>query len=376
MNARPTNDCPTPDGPPIVVAGAGIGGLSAALRLARAGRKVAVLERAAVVEEVGAGLQIAPNAGRILQGLGLGDALDRVALLPEAINIRRVKDGATLSRLSLDGAQARWGAPFRLFHRADLQQLLLAAARRDSAISIRTDARVGDFEESDGAVHLRVHATKGPEDLTASALVGADGARSLVRLFLLQGNKDAPAYSGHTAWRHPARAVRSAQPAGARNSSLAGIGRPCRHYPLRDASIISAVVIIEDGGSREPQAPPTRDGLALLDAAGFTACAAELRALIEAGESWRRWPLYGRPALSRWSQGAVTLLGDAAHPMLPFLAQGAAQAIEDAEALGRAFTPTVSPAEAFKAYERARLPRATQVQRRPVDKAIITMRAE
>ena len=154
MSGPATSDFRTSDGPPIVVAGAGIGGLSAALCLARAGRRVAVLERAAVVEEVGAGLQIAPNAGRILQELGLGDALDRVALLPEAINIRRVSDGATLSRLPLDGAQARCGAPFRLFHRADLQQLLLAAALRKSAISIRTDARVGDFEEEDGAIHL------------------------------------------------------------------------------------------------------------------------------------------------------------------------------------------------------------------------------
>ena len=200
--------------------------------------------------------------------------------------------------------------------------------------------------------------------MTASALVGADGARSSVRSFLLHGDKDAPAYSGHTAWRAilPARSV----PPSLREREThlwLGSGAHVVHYPLRDASIISAVVIIEDGGSREPEAPPTRDGPALLAAAGFAACDAELRALIEAGKSWRRWPLHGRPAIPRWSHGAVTLLGDAAHPMLPFLAQGAAQAIEDAEALGRAFAPAVAPAEAFKAYERTRLSRATQVQR-------------
>ena len=136
------------------------------------------------------------------------------------------------------------------------------------------------------------------------------------------------------------------------------------HYPLRDASIINGVVIVEDGLSRAwDRGPQTLDGPALLQEAGLVAGDADLRALIAAGDCWRRWPLYGRPALAHWSQGAVTLLGDAAHPMLPFLAQGAAMAIEDAEALGRAFPPGVAPAEAFKAYERARIARATKVQR-------------
>ena len=188
-----------------------------------------MLERAPVIEEVGAGLQIAPNAGQILQGLGLGEALGAAALLPEAINIRRASDGAVLSRLSLAGASERWGAPFRLFHRADLQQLLLAAARQNDAISIRTSARVGDFEEGDGAVFLRVHTDKGPEDFEALALVGADGVRSSVRSFLNRGAKDAPAYTGHTAWRAilPADAV-PANPAAARDAFLALRRRPCR----------------------------------------------------------------------------------------------------------------------------------------------------
>jgi len=348
---------------PVVVAGAGIGGLTAALRLARAGQRVAVLERAPIIEEVGAGLQIAPNAGRILQELGLGEALDAAALQPEAINIRRVRDGAILARLPLTGAKERWGAPFRLFHRADLQQLLLAAARTNEAIAIRTGARVGDFEEGDGAVYLRVHGAEGPEDFEALALVGADGVRSSVRSFLTHSEKDAPVYSGHTAWRAILPADSVPKSLRRRETHLwLGAGAHVVHYPLRDASIISAVVIIEDGGRREPETPPTYDGAALLRAAGFGACDGELRALIEAGEAWRRWPLYGRPALSQWSRGAVTLLGDAAHPMLPFLAQGAAMAIEDAETLGRAFTPGVGPAEAFKAYDRARIARATKVQ--------------
>jgi salicylate hydroxylase len=350
--------------PPIVVAGAGIGGLSAALCLARAGRRVAVLERAAAIEEIGAGLQIAPNAGRLLQQFGLGEALDAAALLPRAINIRRTGDGAGLARLDLTDARERWGAPFRLFHRADLQQLLLAAAQRIDAIALRANARVGDFEQDGGAVYLRIHGAKGFEDMEASALVGADGVRSSVRSVLIPDKTDAPVYSGHTAWRAilPAADV----PAALREREIhAWLGPRAHvvHYPLRDGAIINAVIVIEDGGRSPPEAAPTLSGADVVRLAGLSRCAPDLGGLIAAGTEWRRWPLYGRPALKRWSQGAVTLLGDAAHPMLPFLAQGAAQAIEDADALGRAFATGAAPAEALEAYERARLARATKVQR-------------
>lgn len=354
----------TAEGPPIVVAGAGIGGLAAALCLARAGRRVAVLERAAAVEEIGAGLQIAPNAGRLLQQFGLGEALDAAALFPQAINIRRVDDGARLARLELTEARERWGSPFRLFHRADLLQVLLAAARKIDAIAIRANARVGDFEEDGGAVYLRVHGAKGLEDLEASALIGADGVRSSVRSVLISDKKDAPAYSGNTAWRAilPADDVPSTL---RKNEIHAWLGPRAHvvHYPLRDGAIINAVIVIEEGGRNAPEGPPTLPGADVLRLAGFSRCANELGALIAAGTDWRRWPLYVRPPLNGWSYGAVTLLGDAAHPMLPFLAQGAAQAIEDADTLGRVFAMGAAPAAALKAYEQARLARATKVQR-------------
>ncbi len=353
--------------PPIVVAGAGIGGLAAALRLARAGQSVRLLERASAIEEVGAGLQIAPNAGRVLQGLGLGPALDAAALEPEAIVIRRARDGALLARLPLGGALERWGAPFRVFHRADLQQLLLEAARRVEAIDIRTGARVGDFEEADGAVHIRVHGENGPEDIEAAGLVGADGVRSSVRAGLVRSKKDsraandAPVFSGQTAWR--ALVPAESAPAGLRGREAhlwLGPGAHVVHYPLRDASLISAVVIVESAIFHPAS---SLSGPALARETGFSRWSDDLLGLLEAAPQWARWPLYARPALTRWSHGAVTLLGDAAHPMLPFLAQGAAQAIEDAEALGRAFAPGVAPAAAFAAYERARIARATKVQR-------------
>jgi len=348
---------------PFVVAGGGIGGLAAALCLARAGKSVALLEKAPAIEEVGAGLQITPNAGRILQALGLEEALAAAALLPEAIVIRRAKDGAELSRLALLDAPRRWGAPFRLFHRADLQQLLLKAAEAHENISIRTSARVGDFDEEDGVICLRVHGEEGAQDLEAAGLVGADGVRSSVRSFLIRDEKDAPFYSGHTAWRAllPAEAVPPALRAKETNLWL-GQGAHVVHYPLRGGEIVNALVVIEDGQATPPNFPQDLDGARLLREARFSPCAAPLRELIEAGPAWRRWPLFGRPALKRWSQGAVTLLGDAAHPMVPFLAQGAAQAIEDAEALGRALGDGAAPAAAFRRYEDARRARATKIQ--------------
>lgn len=351
---------------PIVIAGAGIGGLTAALALARAGRRALVLERAAKIEEVGAGLQIAPNAGRVLAGLGLESALCSVALEPQAINIRRGRDGAVLARLNLSDSRARWGAPFRVFHRADLQQALLQAALADPAIDIRTSARAGDFEDRAGCVRLRVHGENGVEEIEAAGLVGADGQRSAVRGHLFRTERDAPFYSGLTAWRALVPAELAPPALRARESNLWMLpGAHVVHYPLRDGGVINVVVIV----SEEPRA---EGGAAILSLSGPELAGAlapkrpgaDLLALVQAGASWRHWPLFARPPLTRWSRGAVTLLGDAAHPMPPFLAQGAAQAIEDAAALGGAFLQIGASVEAaFAAYERSRIARASQIVR-------------
>lgn len=351
---------------PIVIAGAGVGGLTAALSLARAGKRALVLERAPKIEEVGAGFQIAPNAGRILADLGLEEALAAVALEPQAINIRRGRDGAVLAKLDLSDSRARWGAPFRVYHRADLQQVLLQAALAHEAIEVRAGARVGSFEARAGGVSLRVHAGDGVEEIEGAGLVGADGLRSAVRGRLLPTEKDAPVYSGLTAWRALVPAELAPAAFRVRESNLWMLpGAHVVHYPLRDASIINVVVIVaEPPRQSEGASILSLDGAQLARALERLHPATELRALIEAGASWRHWPLFGRPPLESWSQGAVTLLGDAAHPMLPFLAQGAAQAIEDAEALGRAFLQLGATAEtAFAAYQQIRIPRASQVVR-------------
>ncbi|WP_424361222.1 FAD-dependent monooxygenase [Methylocystis parvus] len=351
---------------PIVVAGAGIGGLTAALALARAGKRVLVLERAPKIEEVGAGLQIAPNAGRVLAGLGLEGALTSVGLEPQAINIRRGRDGAVLARLDLSGSRARWGAPFRVFHRADLQQALLQAVLADPAIEVRTSARVGDFEDRSGHVSVRVHGEAGVEEVVASGLVGADGQRSAVRGHLFRTERDAPFYSGLTAWRALVPAELAPAALRARESNLWMLpGAHVVHYPLRDGAIINVVVIVaEEPRSEDGSAILSLEGRQLARALGGRRPGADLLALIEAGATWRHWPLFARPPLPSWSRGGVTLLGDAAHPMLPFLAQGAAQAIEDAQALGGGFTQLGATVEsAFAAYEKNRIARASKVVR-------------
>ena len=351
---------------PIVVAGAGIGGLTAALALAHNGRRALVLEQAPVITEVGAGLQIAPNAGRVLARLGLDEALAAVALEPQAVNIRRGRDGDRLARLDLTVARARWGAPFRVFHRADLQQALLQAARAHPLIEVREDARVVRFTPQENSVEIETQGADGVMRLSAAGLVGADGGRSTVRAQLLPQEADAPVYSGASAWRALVPTERAPEALRAIESHLWLLpGAHVVHYPLRDGAIINVVVILEE--TTPDRTLTMRNGgdmagdLARADAAPL------LCALIGGAESYRYWPLFARPPLTRWSHGAVTLLGDAAHPMVPFLAQGAAQAIEDADALGHACQqPDTTVDAAFAAYERARRLRAAAVVRASV----------
>jgi salicylate hydroxylase len=351
---------------PLVIAGAGLGGLTAALALARAGRRALVLERAPRIEEVGAGLQIAPNAGRALAALGLEKEISAVALEPRAINIRRGRDGDILARLDLSDSRARFGQPFRVFHRADLQQTLLDAALADPAIEIRVGARVSGYEDDGAAVRIRTHGAEGLEEIEAAGLVGADGQRSAVRAHLLPTERDAPVYSGVTAWRALVPAELAPPALRAPESNLWMMPNAhVVHYPLRDGSVINVVVMVTEPPRKvEGTAILALSGADLAQVLGRQHPAPELKALIEAGATWRHWPLFARPPLKHWSRGRVTLLGDAAHPMLPFLAQGAAQAIEDAQALGDAFQHLGASVEtAFVDYESRRMARAAKIVR-------------
>jgi salicylate hydroxylase len=348
----------------VLIAGAGIGGLTAALCLARIGARVTLLERSKSLQDVGAGLQISPNASAILRELGVLPALAETALAPIAVHIKRARDGATLARLPLDEAEARWGAPYLLIHRGDLQRALLDAVAKMPEIALVTDSALAGFATTDNGVKLA--ALRGAIRVTydGDCLIGADGLRSFVRDRLSGDKADLPQRAGRVAFRalvdaaHVPAAMRLAE-----STLWLGPRAHVVHYPLRGGTVINVVAVVDEAVPIDWTAefwsqPATAGDIARR----FSGCDRRLRDLLAAAGTWLRWPLVERPMLAHWTQGPIALLGDAAHPMLPFLAQGAAQAIEDAAALAGALAHCDTIEHGLGMYEKLRLPRAQQVQ--------------
>ncbi len=358
------------DDRPIVVAGAGIGGLVAALSLARRGRKVVVLERAPRLGEVGAGIQLSPNASRILEGLGLGAALAGPAVEPEAIVVLSAAHGGEIVRLPLrPGIRARHGAPFLVVHRADLQAVLEEAALAEPRVSLLCGAALTGAREEGGRIVVEAGEGAAAVRLEAEALVGADGVRSVVRTEVLGGPP--AAYSGRFAWRATFPTADWSGPADlVRNTGLwLGAGAHLVHYPIRSGEAVNLVAAVDE--------PWTGEGW---DAEGdpaeirrrFEAWPEPARRLVEAPARWRKWALCAVPDAGPWARGRVALLGDAAHAMLPFVAQGGAMAIEDAAVLARVLAEEGRPVEARLAdYARLRRPRATAVAREAARNGVV-----
>lgn len=348
-----------------LIAGAGVAGLASALALAKSGLEAVVFERAAALEEFGAGLQLSPNATRVLASLGALDAISPLATAPRAIRILRGRDEATLSVLDLSNAAARWGAPYLVIHRADLQRALVELAGRERAIELRLGTELVGY----GANADKAQAAFKRGLLTVSEegdlLIGADGLRSKVREKLGLGVQDAPVFAGRVAFRATLEAAALGRAASAPVVTLRlGSRAHLVQYPLRQGAYVNLVAVIEAGWRGEPPGHPwdgEADRPSLTRA--FAGWSATARALIETPRKWRAWPLYTRPPLPSYASGRVALTGDAAHPMVPFLAQGAAQAIEDAGALARALAADGDTARALAAYSATRAPRAGRVQR-------------
>src|SRR5947209_7246962 len=344
----------------IIIAGAGIGGLTAALTLTRAGYRAVVLEQAARLEEAGAGIQLSPNATRVLFGLGLADRLRPLAVAPEAIRIIQGRSGRDIVRVPLgSAAEQRYGAPYWVIHRADLQAVLAMAIEQSPDVTLRLGARVEDFALHQHGITVQARGAEGMRDEQGIALIGADGLWSAVRTRL--GDRKQPTFAQRTAWRAVVPAALLPAEFRAPVTSL-WLGRDAHlvHYPVKGGREVNIVAIIRDDWREPGWSAPGKPSELAPRFAGFAPAA---RALIALPERWQKWALFDRPARSVGAQGPVTLLGDAAHPMLPFLAQGGAMAIEDAAVLAQCLGRDDDPARALRAYESARQRRVARVQR-------------
>jgi salicylate hydroxylase len=347
-----------------LIAGAGIGGLTAAIALARIGFDVAVFERAERLAEVGAGLQLTPNATRVLDKLDLLAPLARRAMAPRAIRILRGHDGGEIVSLPLN-ARERWGAPYFVLMRADLQRALLERAAAEPRIKLSLGGEAAGCAEEETGVVLGLKRGSVMLAERGGVLIGADGLKSAIRERLGLGDREAARFSGRVAFRATIPAQDAWASARAPEVCLRlGARAHLVHYPVAGGAMINLVAVIEAGWRVRPGEDPW-DGEADRAAlqAAFAHWSKDARALIAAPHEWRAWPLRLRPPLVDLARGRIALLGDAAHPMLPFLAQGAGQAIEDAGILAECLAATEDIASALAAYSQRRAPRVARMQR-------------
>jgi 3-hydroxybenzoate 6-monooxygenase len=343
---------------PILIAGGGIGGLSAALALARRGRAVQVLEREAGFAEVGAGIQLAPNVFKMFERLGLTDAILDTAVLPKALVMLDGLTGETITRIPVNSNdfQNRFRYPYAVTYRPDLHSVLLEACRAEPLIELHNAARVEGFEDTGSSV--RVLVSDGGE-FAGAALIGADGVWSRIREKLVGDGK--PRVSGHIAYR--AVLPTSAVPEHLRLQAAvlwAGPKTHLVHYPLHRGEIFNLVAVFHSDRYEEGWdvfGDPEELGLR------FRGQHRDVLAMLERIASWRMWVLCDREPVKTWSSGRVALLGDAAHPTLQYLAQGACMAIEDAVCLAsKVEAHRNDHAAAFLAFQNARYLRTARVQ--------------
>lgn len=357
----------------LLVAGGGIGGLATAVAGARAGWHVRVFEQAAAFSEVGAGLQLGANATRVLDGWALLEAVRAVACAPQRLVARDAADARELAALPLGrDFETRYGAPYLTVHRADLHAVLLQAVRA-AGCSLHTGTQVTGFSQQGDCVRVDTGAREQPE---GEALVACDGLWSALRRQLLGDAPPRPSH--HVAYR--GLLPLDAAPPAARGLEVTAWLGPRLHavsYPVRGGEALNIVCVVEERTEGERSGWDHPGAADRLQAAVGTACA-PLRALLEAVPAWGKWVLHDRAPVAgpqEMARGRVALLGDAAHPMRPYLAQGAAMALEDARELGRVLAPVdetvLDVPTALQRYAINRWERVARVQRRSLRNAAV-----
>ncbi|MBZ9852525.1 FAD-dependent monooxygenase [Mesorhizobium sp. CA13] len=357
----------------VIIAGAGIAGLTAALAFAERGYPVRIFEQAQRLEAAGAGIQLSPNATRILRGLGVLDVLLPNAVKPEAVVLKDAASLRELARVPLGQAgEARWGAPYLVAHRADLQNALMARVAAMPHVHLTTGARLGSVATSSSGITAAADVGGRPVAAEGFLLVGADGVWSSVRALADQRRKPRPAkshFSGELAWR---ATVSADGPAG---QAFAEIGAPdcvttflhpgfhMVAYPVSKGSAINLVAFTK--GERIAESWSGHADPAIL-AGAMRRTAPALARLAELAGPWAAWPVHTVDQKQPWVRsGRIALVGDAAHAMTPFAAQGAAMAIEDAATLaGLVADFPGNPAQSLSIWENLRRPRVAKVIRR------------
>ena len=340
---------------PVLVAGGGIGGLAAALALTRQGLSVKVLEQAPELGEIGAGIQLGPNAFAAFDALGIGATARALAVYTDEMVMHDALDESLVGRIPVGEAfRQRFGNPYAVIHRADVHLSLLEAARASGRIEVLTKTPVARVEQDDDGVTV-IDARGGAH--RGQALIGADGVKSAVRA---QYVGDPARVSGHVVYR--AVIDKKDFPADLQwNAASIWVGPNCHlvHYPLRGGEQYNVVVTFH---SRRQEEWSVTEGSAQEVQSYFEGICPRARQLIDLPKSWKRWATADREPIGQWTYGRATLLGDAAHPTLQYLAQGACMALEDAVTLGEALRVHGNDfARAFDHYQRSRIARTARV---------------